>query len=183
MSILEYGVRPDDAASLTAATLSARVEVHRTVTALRALGGVWSDLVLVNTADQLGIREARRIRGRATLTADDLAAGVMPEDAVTIATFAMDVHSPDPSWSSAIDRRGRRPVQPYGVPFGSLVAADLDNLMMAGRCLSGDFLAHSSYRVTGNASATGEAAGRAAAHCAKQGVAPSEIRWSDVRAS
>jgi hypothetical protein len=34
---------------------------------------------------------------------------------------------------------------------------------MAGRCISGDFLAHSSYRVTGNAVAMGEAAGRHAA--------------------
>ena len=34
---------------------------------------------------------------------------------------------------------------------------------MAGRCISGDFFAHASYRVTGNAVATGEAAGVLAA--------------------
>ena len=45
----------------------------------------------------------------------------------------------------------------------SLQAADVDNLLMAGRCISGDFLAHSSYRVTGNAVAMGEAAGYFAA--------------------
>jgi len=48
----------------------------------------------------------------------------------------------------------------------SLIARDVDNLMLAGRCISGDFFAHASYRVTGNAVATGEAAGRAAAELA-----------------
>src|SRR5690606_16962342 len=97
MSNHEYGVRPDDTSSLTAATLSGRREVHRTVDALQQLGGVWSDLVLVTTAEQLGIRESRRIHGRSTLVADDLAHGVIGDDAVTVATFAMDVHSPDPT--------------------------------------------------------------------------------------
>ena len=48
--------------------------------------------------------------------------------------------------------------QPYAVPFRALVARDVRGLFVAGRCLSGDFWAHSSYRVTGNAVATGEAA-------------------------
>ncbi len=180
MSNHEYGVRPDDTAALTAATLSGRREVHRTVDALRGLGGLWSDLVLVTTAEQLGIREARRIHGRTTLVADDLANGVIGDDAVTVATFAMDVHSPDPAVTKGIDKRGRKQVKPYGIPYRSLVSADLDNLMMAGRCISGDFMAHASYRVTGNATATGEAAGRAAAYCAHQGLAPSQITWSQV---
>ena len=40
-----------------------------------------------------------------------------------------------------------------------LIAKDIDGLLLAGRCISGDFLSHSSYRVTGNAVAMGEAAG------------------------
>ena len=31
----------------------------------------------------------------------------------------------------------------------ALVARDVDGLLLAGRCISGDFIAHSSYRVTG----------------------------------
>jgi hypothetical protein len=38
--------------------------------------------------------------------------------------------------------------------------------MMAGRCISGDFWAHASYRVMGNAIAMGEAAGGIAAQLA-----------------
>ena len=34
--------------------------------------------------------------------------------------------------------------KPYDIPLGALIAADVDGLMMAGRCISGDFIAHSS---------------------------------------
>jgi len=53
--------------------------------------------------------------------------------------------------------------------------------MMAGRCISGDFIAHSSYRVTGDAAAMGEAAGRVAAAAALAHRLPEEIPWKQVR--
>ena len=53
---------------------------------------------------------------------------------------------------------------------------------MAGRCISGDFLAHSSYRVTGNAVAMGQAAGVTAALAAEQDRLPHEVPWRDVAA-
>jgi hypothetical protein len=52
---------------------------------------------------------------------------------------------------------------------------------MAGRNISGDFLAHSSYRVTGNAVAMGEAAGTAAAIAAQTGRLAQEIPWPEIR--
>lgn len=52
--------------------------------------------------------------------------------------------------------------------------------MMAGRCISGDFIAHASYRVTGNAVAMGEAAGAVAALASKSKRKPHEIRWSEA---
>jgi len=49
--------------------------------------------------------------------------------------------------------------------------------MMAGRCISGDFFAHASYRVTGNAVAMGEAAGQVAARAALTHRLPQEIGY------
>jgi hypothetical protein len=51
--------------------------------------------------------------------------------------------------------------------------------MMAGRCISGDFVAHASYRVTGNAVAMGEAAGVTAALAALNKRQPHEVAWED----
>jgi hypothetical protein len=56
--------------------------------------------------------------------------------------------------------------KPFQIPLRALRARDRDNLWMAGRCISGDAIAHASYRVTGSAVATGTAAGRAAAEAA-----------------
>jgi hypothetical protein len=70
--------------------------------------------------------------------------------------------------------------KPYDIPYLALVAADVDSLLMAGRCISGDFIAHSSYRVTGNAVAMGEAAGLAAAKSVALGLLPHELSWDEV---
>ena len=56
----------------------------------------------------------------------------------------------------------------------------LVNHKKAGRCISGDFVAHSSYRVTGNAVPMGEAAGRAAAVSAAKNVMPHELDWREI---
>jgi hypothetical protein len=72
--------------------------------------------------------------------------------------------------------------QPYDIPLRALIARDVDGLMLAGRCISGDFIAHASYRVTGNAVAMGEAAGATAALAALTKRAPHEVNWIDAKA-
>ena len=69
----------------------------------------------------------------------------------------------------------------YDIPLRALIALDVDGLMMAGRCISGDFIAHSSYRVTGNAVAMGQAAGVAAATAAKQNILPKNLPWQQIK--
>lgn len=154
----EYGVKIDDAAAVSAASVRAREENHRIVRALAGLGGVWKNVRLVATAEQLGHRTARRIHGRAKVTVADLIAGAQPPDGVCTVHFTVDVHAPTASAAATDDRNIR--TKPYRIPLRALQAKDADNLWMAGRCLSGDYVAHSSYRVTGVAVATGEAVGR-----------------------
>jgi len=73
-------------------------------------------------------------------------------------------------------------MKPYDIPLRALVAQDVDGLMMAGRCISGDFIAHARYRVTGNATAMGEAAGAVAALAAKTRRRPHEVAWNEAAA-
>lgn len=177
----EYGVSAFDADAITEATLRARREIHEIVAGLRKLGGPWAGLSVVATAEQIGVREGRRIRGRFVLTAEDLAKGLRHEQAVCRAKFPIDVHALDAHGNKEIDqafKKGGR--KPYDIPYPALVAADVDGLLMAGRCISGDFVAHSSYRVTGNAVPMGEAAGLAAAVSIKRNVMPHELDWREV---
>jgi hypothetical protein len=176
----EYRVRGYDAGQLTEATQRARGEVHRMIDGLRGLGGIWSDMVICATPEHIGVREGRRIHGLYQLTADDLIAGARFEDAVCRSTFCVDVHSTNPDESKGLGSEGVR-AKPYDIPFRALIARDVQGLMMAGRCISGDFFAHASYRVTGNAVAMGQAAGTAAALAAARGQLPHELAWQEVR--
>jgi len=175
----EYRVSALDAAQITAATFRSRREVHRIVEALRSLGKPWANVQIVATNEQIGVREGRRPYGLYRLTAEDLKNGTRHEDAVCTVTFPVDIHSPDPQKNKGIANRAFRS-QPYDVPYRALVAADVRGLLFAGRCISGDFVAHSSYRITGNAAAIGEAAGVAAALTATHNCEPKDVPWPDI---
>ncbi len=176
----EYGIEATDAAAVTEATLRARAEVHRLVDGLRSLGGVWKDVQIVATPEHIGVREGRRIHGHYEVSTQDLIEGARHDDAVCRVTFPVDVHSTDPGKEKGIMREGVR-AKPYDVPYRALIARDVDGLLLAGRCISGDFIAHSSYRVTGNSVAMGEAAGAAAAVAARTNRRPQDVPWTEVR--
>ena len=60
----------------------------------------------------------------------------------------------------------------YGVSYRCLVAKGVDNLLLAGRCLSGEPAAAGAVRVMPPCMAMGQAAGTAAALCLKTGMMP-----------
>ena len=171
-----------DAAAVTQATFRAREEIHDMMDALRGHGGIWEGAHIVATADQIGIREGRRIKGLYEVTADDVVSGRDHADGICRVSFPVDVHSTRKDAGDAFDPENKIRSQPYDIPLRALIAADADNLLLAGRCISGDFVAHSSYRVTGNAVAMGEAAGCLAAAAAADGVGASKISWDRYRA-
>jgi hypothetical protein len=174
----QYGVSGIDASQMTKATIEARSEVNRIIDGLRSLGGIWSEVRIAVTGSQIGIREARRIHGLYTITANDLIKGARFEDAVCRVTFNVDVHSLEKKSGGAADNQ-KVIAQPYDIPIRSLIAKDVNGLMMAGRCISGDFFAHASYRVTGNAVAMGEAAGKVAGQAALNNKLPQEIEYKN----
>ena len=178
----EYGINATDAAQVTEATIRARAELHSIVRGLRKLGGPWSDVQIAATPEQIGIRDGRRIKGRYFMSKDDLIRGARQDDAVVRATFPVDIHAAtaDENKKSAYHNGGVKS-QPYDIPLRALIAKDVEGLLMAGRCISGDFIAHASYRVTGNAVAMGEAAGATAAIASTKTIAPHEVPWNAVK--
>ena len=156
----QYGCRTDDAQALTDAVLCAREEIRAMVDGLRSLGGIWKDIRLVMTAESIGIRDGRRIKGVETVTKEAVLGARRYQNEACVAHFPMDVHALTAEDESGYNYVGK--TSGYGIPEGALIAADLDNLFLAGRCISGDFYAHSSYRVTGNATVIGEKAGKLA---------------------
>ncbi|MBC7432972.1 MAG: FAD-dependent oxidoreductase [Rubritepida sp.] len=115
---------------------------------------------------QLGIRESRLVEGDETLTEDDVMGGVRGPTRIACTAWPVEDHAPGRStiWRPLPDGFS------YGIPFGSLVAMGLDNLLVAGRCLSASHTAQASARVTAPCLAMGQAAGTAAAMAGDGGV-------------
>jgi hypothetical protein len=176
----QYGVSALDAGQISEATMQARAELHRQIEALRGLGEPWKNLQIVATSAHIGVREGRRIHGLYRIGVQDLLDGRRHDDAVCRATFGFDVHSPNPQQTRGIRPSGGK-AKAYDIPFRALIAKDVLGLLIAGRCISGDFLAHSSYRVTGNAAAMGEAAGVGAALAATSGQLPQDVPWPQIQ--
>ncbi len=176
----EYGIKPWDAEAISEATMRSRAEIFKVLRALRQLGGPWEGLQIAATAEQIGVRDGRRIHGRYTMTRQDLIDGARQDDAVARVTFGVDIHadSHETNQKTPISHSDFK-MKPYDIPLRALIARDVDGLIMAGRCISGDFIAHASYRVTGNAVAMGEAAGAVASLAAKSNRLPHEVAWSE----
>ncbi len=125
------------------------------------------------SGDTLGVRETRRVQGEYVITAKELAAGKRFWDVVVHkAEFIVDIHNPAGA-GQAEDKI--QYVVPYDLPYRCFVPLKVENLLTAGRCISGTHRAHASYRVMSICMAMGEAAGTAAALCIKEGCTPRSL--------
>ena len=129
---------------------------------------------LVALAAQLGIRESRRIAGRATLHAADVRSARPFPDAIAAGAYPIDLHPPSGS-DLRFEPLGVN--HAYQIPYGCLVPLGLDNALVAGRGISASHTAHAATRVMPTVMAIGEAAGTAAARAAagNAGVAALDI--------
>ena len=69
----------------------------------------------------------------------------------------------------------------YEIRFGTLVAADCNNLLIGCRALSVDHTLHSSIRIMPSICSIGQAAGMGAALAVKANVSPKDIDGKVVR--
>ena len=175
----QYDVKPDDIFSLSNATISGRREIFEIIEKHKSIHG-YESLYTAFTSSHIGIREGRRIYGEYRITDEDILEGKKFDDGICLVTFGVDVHKLKNDDTTDC-KRGYRAI-PYNIPYRALVAKGVNNLLLAGRCISGDFYPHASYRVMGNMAATGEAAGFAAAHSAKESTSPKEFDGCRVKA-
>lgn len=174
-----YGMDGTDVRDLTQAEIRGREEIRICLETFKQHGGEdWKDAFLISTGPAIGVRETRRIRGRYYLTWEDLDRGASFDDGITEVTSGSNIHPVDNPYEDPPPGLPAGPkfrVRPYQIPYRSLLATDVDNLLLAGRCISGDCYALGSYRLTGNVVRTGEAAGLAAAMAVGQRIQPPEL--------
>ena len=159
----ENRIDPLHPADVFKAEVSLRRQIGKIVDFLKNNIPGFADIRIKGSASTLGVRESRRILGRYQLTESDLMEGkAYPDSVVHKANFCLDIHNPSGSGQSV--HAEKRPVTPplYDIPFSAMCPLGCNNLITAGRCISGTHVAHSSYRVMRICMAMGQAAGAAA---------------------
>ncbi len=130
---------------------------------------------LIGCGHTIGIRETRHIHGDYYLTGRDLVEGKRFDDVIALGAYHLDIHSPD--------HKGVESTHPpvYEIPYRSLLPKNLDNVLVAGRCISASHEASSSTRVIAISGAQGQAAGMAAALCALRGHGTRDLNVADLQ--
>lgn len=168
-----------DVWDLTYAEWQARRQMRQIASFLQRYVPGFAHSYVVQSGVQIGVRETRRIVGEYQLTATDLLSARKFADVVARGTYPIDIHNPE--GKGTILKR-LPPGEAYDVPLRCLQPQGVDNLLVAGRCLSGTHEALSSYRVMPIAMATGQAAGVCAALASRaatspKAIAPAAVQW------
>jgi FAD dependent oxidoreductase len=166
-----YGHDATDPLSVSAAEREGRRVVEKLLRFLRAYVPGQEAIELISSGPHIGVRESRRIVGEYTLTLDDyLSCRTFPDDIARCAYF-IDLHAVTTEVAArakqVTDGEKRSYALPagqsHGIPYRCLIPQGIENLLVAGRCLSAARMVQGATRVMPYAFATGEAAGLAAA--------------------
>jgi glycine/D-amino acid oxidase-like deaminating enzyme len=167
-----------DVWDLTRAELMAHRQMAQIARFLTERVPGFADAYLIQSGVQVGVRETRRVLGEYLLTGEDVLAARHFEDAIARGAYPVDIHNPTGRGTEL--RRVPRGDW-YEIPLRCLLPRDVDRVLVAGRCISGDHVAHSSYRVMPIAMATGQAAGVCAALAARGGKVPRDVPATQVQ--
>ncbi len=137
----------------------ARRQVASSIAYLQKNVSGFDGAYLIDSAPSIGMRETRRAIGEYVLKKADVLGNARFGDAIARCGHPLEIHDPqngvvyvhlnggDASW--------------YHIPYRSIVVKGARNLFAIGRCLSAEFEAQASARVTGTAMAMGQAAATA----------------------
>ena len=141
----------------------------------RRLPGL-ENLTVDFVAQETGIRESNRIVGEEMVLAEDYITGKAYPDAVCYAFYPIDLHVMDGIRQKFFDENivGQ-------IPYGALIPKNARHLLVAGRCIASDTDANSAIRVQAPCMATGQAAGCAAAVCARESLPVKDLPFSLLR--
>ena len=178
----ENRIDPLNPTDVFKAEASLRRQIGKIVDFLKNNIPGFADIRIKGSASTLGVRESRRILGRYQLTEQDLMEGrTYPDSIVHKANFCLDIHNPSGAGQAVHEERCPVTPKPYDIPFSAMCPIGCDNLITAGRCISGTHVAHSSYRVMRICMAMGQAAAAAASVMCKTGTTTATVDVDEIR--
>jgi len=170
------GLDPLDPFAISTAYQVGREKVFRIAAFMKTYFEGCEEAHVSSIAPLIGIRETRRVVGEYVLTEEDHQTCRKFTNTIARNRYPVDIHL-----KVGTDyRKSFEPHEYHDIPYGSIVVKGIDNLWVAGRCLSATFVAQSAVRIQPVCRATGEAAGCAAAIAASRGLRAKDVPYEDL---
>jgi hypothetical protein len=166
------GIDATDVWDLTKAEMDGRQKAIWALAALKKYAPGFAASRLRSFNSSLGTRESRKIVGEYLLTEDDVKSQARFDDTIGIFPEFLDAYG-----EVIMPTTGRY----FQVPYGVILPQRVENLLVAGRCVSADKIAFAATRQMMCCTVTGQGAGVAAALAVRGGVAPRNVNISGVQ--
>ncbi len=167
-----HGIDGTNVFDLTKAEFECRRQVQVLCEFFKQYCPGFENAYITTTAQQVGIRETRRIVGEYCLNKDDVLHVHQFDDNIAQCAYMIDIHdhtSTELFYTPVPDGRS------YGIPYRCLIPREKENILFAGRCISATQEAQGSCRVMPPSFSLGQAAGTAAALAVQTGVTPRNL--------
>ncbi|MBL8669872.1 MAG: FAD-dependent oxidoreductase [Alphaproteobacteria bacterium] len=185
-----YGVDGTQAEDVTRAEIEGRRQQKLLLRFARDFLPGFATAYILDSASHIGVRETRRIIGDYVLTEEDIVDGARFPDTIGVDSNRQNPkgfrHSPDGKEGSAEDIETREWVADlftYEIPYRCLIPQRIDGLIVAGRAISSNHAADGYTRNQPACMVTGQAAGAAAALCARLDVEPRALDVATLQAA
>lgn len=166
-----------NADQMTQATMDLHDQVHQLAAFFPKYVPGFQNAWMLDAAPMVGVRESRRIMGDYVLTKDDVIEAREFEDGIGKAAYCIDIHQGNGIITHYFIKDG----QAFNIPYRCLLPQGIENLLVAGRCVSADSEAIGATREQVACMVQGQAAGTAAALAAQRGVTPRELSIAELR--
>jgi hypothetical protein len=181
---------PLQTADLSRAEIEGRRQAFLLTSWLKKEVPFFSQCYIEKLPCQVGIRESRHIRGRYTMTAEDIVSARKFSDGIVRSRYFIDIHNPIgsgflhevPGTRGLVASSFQPPKNDwYEVSYRAMVPDSIENLLVACRALSATHEAAAAIRVMATMTGLGEAAGIAAAIALRENKQLCEVDGRSVR--
>jgi hypothetical protein len=173
------GLSSTSAWDLSLAQQIGRQKIRRIATFFKKYIRGFENSYIGTVAPMVGVRESRRIVGDYTLTEEDFLNEARFPDSVARNSYPIDIHSVKNK--SGIVMKHLPKGHYHEIPYRCMLPQKVENLIVAGRCLSATFAAQAAVRIQQNCRALGEAAGIAAAMAVESKIPVRNIDTDELR--
>jgi hypothetical protein len=167
------GIDPTDVKDLTFGEIEARRQIGIAWKFIKKYMLGFEKAYITRICTELRVRESRRIMGDYVLTRDDVAEAKKFKDVIGKSAFPAGGHHVASMATLTSNVVHPRDGGSHDIPYRCLVPKIVENLLVAGKPISTDRDAY--HRFLQQTMVTGQAAGVAAAVCAKQEITPRQL--------